>query len=669
MRIRAWLLGPLSLLALGASSELPAASKAARAQQANMLPAKPVADLHYGDVLFQLYSGHEFEALTRLNAYEHWQRMPNHEADAALLAGGLYLQLGMHNEAGERFATLLTPEVPVGVRNRAWFYLARVWYLRGYYPRAEEALGRISGELSPQLEAQRQHLLINALMRQQRFDEAAAKLRAWHGPADWMAYARFNLGVALARQGRLAEADPILTAVGTLNSDADELVALKDKANLALGFAWLQANNPAAARTALDRVRLTGPYATRALLGVGWADAALGEQRAALTPWLELHGRNLLDPAVQESYLAVPYAYGKLGANAQAAEYYEDAIRAFGSESTRIDDAVGRIGSGHLLDDLLGEERTGEPGFGWQLRKLPDTPQSRYLYAVLADNDFQEGLKNYRDLAWFDGTLEHWGDNMEAFGAMIDTRERAYAQRLPETDALLATGRANQLLGVRTQVDAALSAAETGNDVPAFGTPKERDQWARIRALEDALRTAPAGADTDAARDKLRLIKGALYWRLDESFKARDYAARNQLREIDAALNEAQNRWARVQRARGIAPQNTGEFAARIAALSERLRQLRGSMQSTAERQDRYLTHLAQQELLAQKERLAAYEVQARFALADIYDRAVSDGKPAAASGPPAGAAGSEGATTGGSPPAVPVTPGTAAPANGTPTP
>jgi hypothetical protein len=222
---------------------------------------------------------------------------------------------------------------------------------------------------------------------------------------------------------------------------------------------------------------------------------------------------------------------------------------------------------------------------------------------------------------------------------------------------------------VRTQVDAALSAAETGNDVPAFGTPKERDQWARIRALEEALRTAPAGPDTDAARDKLRLIKGALYWRLDEAFKARDYAARNQLREIDAALNEAQNRWARVQRARGIAPQNTGEFAARIAALSERLRQLRTSMQSTAERQDRYLTHLAQQELLAQKDRLAAYEVQARFALADIYDRAVSDGKPGAGSGPsPVGAAGGAGATTGGSPP-LPATPGTAAPAQGTPTP
>ncbi len=40
-------------------------------------------------------------------------------------------------------------------------------------------------------------------------------------------------------------------------------------------------------------------------------------------PWMELRSRDLLDAAVQESYLMVPYAFGKLGAQSQAAEYYE----------------------------------------------------------------------------------------------------------------------------------------------------------------------------------------------------------------------------------------------------------------------------------------------------------------------------------------------------------
>ena len=74
-------------------------------------------------------------------------------------------------------------------------------------------------------------------------------------------------------------------------------------------------------------MRLDGPYSSRALLGDGWARAALGDYRGALAPWLELRKRSLLDAAVQESYLAVPYAYGKLNAGAQAADYYESALQ------------------------------------------------------------------------------------------------------------------------------------------------------------------------------------------------------------------------------------------------------------------------------------------------------------------------------------------------------
>ena len=619
-----------ALLMLLLAAVLAPLAVAARQADPDKLAAKQVQDLHYGDVLFHFYAGEEFEALTRLEAYEQWGRMPRHANDAALLAGGLYLSLGVHNEAGQRFERLLTPDIPVGVRNRAWFYLARLWYTRGYYDRSEAALARISGKLGDDLEAERAHLLVNVLMRQERFDEAAVKLASWQGPEDWMAYARFNLGVALVRQNRIADADPVLTTVGTMDARTAEMRSLKDKANLALGYAWLQANEPATARVALNRVRLSGQYATRALLGVGWADSALGDYRAALTPWLELHDRNLLDAAVQESYLAVPYAFGRLGANAQAAEYYEGAIKSFDDESARLDAAVARIGDGHMLDELLGEERGGRPGWFWQLKSLPNAPQSRYLYAVLADNDFQEGLKNYRDLLFFNGTLAQWRDAMDAFGAMIETRERAYAERLPRADALLATDRPAALIGARTAADGQLKAVETGNDVAALGSVEQRAQWARIRALEEAVNESGDDPDATAARDKLRLIKGVLYWQLDAGFKQRVYEQRTAIRDIDAALNEAQNRWARVQRARGSVPTNTGEFAARIAALNVRMAALDTGLQAAAQRQDQFLTRLAQRELLAQKDRLAAYQVQARFALADIYDRAVG---PAPATG------------------------------------
>jgi TolA-binding protein len=597
---------------------------AAKKRDPEKLPVTRVQDLHYGDVLFYFYQDDAFEALTRLNAYEQWRRLPNHTAEAQLLLGGTYLSLGLHNEAGARFERLLTPDVPVGVRNRAWFYLGKVWYARGYYDRAEQAINQVQGRLSTQLEAERQHLLANVLMRQGRFEDAAGLLRSWQGPPDWVAYAQFNLGVALVRQEKIAEADPFLTAVGTLETRRPELLALKDRANLALGFAYLQTDEPAKAKPVLERVRLDGPFSNKALLGVGWADAALGDYRGALRPWLALRDRNLLDAAVQESYLAIPYAFGKLDANAQAAEHYETAIRSFDEEGVRLDGSIERIRSGRMLDDLLEKEADTRYGWFWQLKNVPDAPESRYLYAVLAGHDFQEGLKNYRDLAYLGGTLGRWTESMEAFANMIDARERAHAERLPRADAIIADAPGDRMQGYREELESRLLEIERNGEVDRLGTAEERDQWERIERIEVALATASPGEETGAARETLRLVKGVLYWRLNEAFRARLWQQRRTLKDIDVALREAQNRFVRVERARRSVPTNTGEFAQRIARLNERLDGLNGRLVQMQDKQNGYLARVAIRELEGQKERLATYQLQARFALASIYDRAAN---------------------------------------------
>jgi len=597
------------------------------------LPATRVRDLHYGDVLFYVYQDEDFEAITRLNAYAHWHLLPHHEAEAQLLLGGLYLSLGLHNEAGERFEKLLTADIPAGVRNRAWFYLAQVWYARGYLERAEHAIRQVQAPLPGPLDAEREHLFANILLRQGRFDEAIQLLSGWQGSADWMAYARFNLGVALIRAGRLPAADPVLTQVGTLASEQEELLALKDRANLALGFAYLQAQQPQQALPPLGRVRLNGPYSDKALLGTGWADATLGDYRRALTPWLELRDRNLLDAAVQESYLAVPYAFGKLGANAQAVSYYESALQSFDAEGTRLDDAIGRIRDGRMLDAILAKEQGRHYGWFWQLERLPDQPESRYLYAVLAGHDFQEGLKNYRDLVYLGHTLERWGDNMQAYRDMIDTRERAYGERLPRADALLATGAADQMRRRREELEGRLNSIAAEVDVAALGSPKEREQWTQIQRLEALLASAPPGAESDQYRERLRLVKGVLFFRLDDAFKARVWQQRRAIKDLDLALVEAQNRWVRVQHARTSVPSNTGEFAARIAQLQARIDALQVRLVDTQHRQNGYLGELAVAQLQAQKERLSAYRVQARFELASLYDRAQDAGEPKKAPG------------------------------------
>ena len=147
--------------------------------------------------------------------------------------------------------------------------------------------------------------------------------------------------------GKLGESDPF----------NEELTSLRDKANLALGYAYLQDQQPVAAKEALQRVRLDGPFSSKALLGVGWADAEESQYQRALVPWMELRSRDLLDPAVQESMLAIPYAMAKLDSISQAADHYLNAIEAFFEETNRIDEAIGKIESGTLFDGFPGPGR------------------------------------------------------------------------------------------------------------------------------------------------------------------------------------------------------------------------------------------------------------------------------------------------------------------------
>jgi hypothetical protein len=591
----------------------------------NGLPPQDVKDLHYGDVLFYFYQDDYFSSITRLLAARQLERIPHTQGEAELLLGGLYLSLGEHVEAGRIFEALLKQNTSEAVRNKAWFYLGKVWYQRGYLDEAERALRQVSDKIDPRFNAERYMLLAQLMMRQQRYDDAIAALRNWHGAPDWTAYAQFNLGVALVRKDRLAEAIPYLDRVGRLEARSEELLSLRDKANLALGFALLQAQRAAEAKPILQRIRLEGPYSSKALLGVGWADAGVGEFKRALVPWLTLRKRSLLDSAVQEAFLTVPYAYNQLSASGQAAEYYNSAIESFDGEMKRIDDSIEQIRSGNLLDRLLDDDKKDTLTWYWQLTTLPNAPESRYLYELLASNEFQEGLKNYRELNYMSRNLDSWRDNIAAYDDMLDTRHEAYNRRVPKADAVMAATDLDDLTQKRVDFESRINEIEKSGDVAAMGTPEEQQTWVRLRRIEDYLAAHPDDPELAEMRDKHRLMKGVLYWRLSGSFKARLWNERRSVKELEAELKETQKRAVMVRQARAGVPTNTGVYAERVAAVRARLDQLQQRLADVSAEQNRFLQVLAIRQLQGQKQRIATYQIQARYELAAIYDRAANE--------------------------------------------
>jgi hypothetical protein len=213
---------------------------------------------------------------------------------------------------------------------------------------------------------------------------------------------------------------------------------------------------------------------------------------------------------------------------------------------------------------------------------------------------------------------------MDAYQDMIETRERAYADRLPKVDTLLGSGKLQQLQQRRVSLENQLGIIEAQHDVGALGTEAERSQWARVQRVEAVLAGLPDSPETAEARERLALAKGVLYYRLNDAYGARLWQEHRSLKDLSLALHEAQSRWIRVERARHNVPQNTGEFAARVASLRQRIGALEARLASAEERQSAYLAQVAVQELERQKTRLATYEVQARFALATMYDRAAT---------------------------------------------
>lgn len=385
-----------------------------------------VDDARYGEVLFRFYQQDYFTAITHLMAARSQGRLGEDWQEAELLLGGLKLSYGLTDSAERIFRRLLAAQAESSVRNRAWYYLARLAFEKGRLDQAAHALAQIDEELPPEMTGKRQ--LLDALVHMQQGDFAGASkaLSPWRGLPEEEPYARYNLGVAMVRSGELEQGVRILDQLGRSNADNDESRALRDKANLAIGQALLQ-DKPDQAKRSLQRVRLEGPLSNKALLGVGWADVVAGRHRDALRAWTELRQRPITDPAVQEAMLATPYAMLQLQARDQAADLYRVATERLSAEADNIDQAMAGIRDGKLLDAALTiDPRTDE------LPPVDELPGSSYLGTLIASHAFRRALQDYQDIDALAANLRYWRARLDDFDTTLAAHRARFRQKLPD---------------------------------------------------------------------------------------------------------------------------------------------------------------------------------------------------------------------------------------------
>jgi len=578
-----------------------------------------IEDLPYGQVLYEYYQEDYFRSLTTLLVEEDMGRLPDHAAEAELLRGGLYLSYGLHREAGEIFERLLASNPEPDVRDRAWFFLGKARFQRGYIREANRAFAKVGANLPVVMEAERDSLQAQVDILLGDLGKAERIIDQWEGPTDWSHYAAYNLGVALVKAGRPEEAAIYLNAVGTISANTEEMYSLRDRANLAMGFAWLQKEDGSQAKVALERVRLNGPFSNAALLGFGWAEAANDDYRAALVPWLELSSRNRLDPAVQESLLAIAYAYRQLSANQQAMDGYSQAIEIYELEIKRLEDAISAARSGELVEAMLTESVDDFSRWNWSLEDLPEREETRYLVELIATHGFQGGLRNYRDLKMLETHLLEWQSRLDVFDHMIETRKAAFAAAMEDVPESLRQDTVDEYESRYLELSQKFEAAKRTRDIVAMAPASQQQQWARLNALDTS-------AGDAGSANKLAVLKGLLLWDMEKNYKQRAWEQQRSMDELGELVTDSVEDFDRFESNIAGIPDELDVFENRVISLEPRVSGLLEQIGEVSATQIAALGNIAALELEEQKQRLLRYRAQAQFAQASVFDNSSAPG-------------------------------------------
>ncbi len=593
---------------------------------------KELKDLYFGEALYHAYQGEYFDAIARLDAElgQHYgvdererDSLYYHINEAEFAVGDFEIGYRMHDRAGRAIKAVLEGNVDQAVRNEAAYRLARIYFQKNQPIDALHALDRIKGEVPARIRDDVAFLRAQVLMANGRFGDAVKILRDLQNAKGFEGFSQYNLGIALLGEGKAKEGHLQLNKAGLLNTNDAAALAIKDKANLVLGTTLLEHNQAELAKLSLDRVRLSGPFSARALLASGWADANLGRYDRALVPWTLLVKHNATNKAVQEGLLAVPYAYGKVGAFGKAALLYGSALEAFDRELAKLGASIESVHAGRFLQALLREELKQDKNWIIKLRELPESPETYYLTELMASHDFQESLKNYLDLEELRKKMLHWQTALDAYDELVRVRRDYYRPLLPAIDKEFRVLDSQIRLRIeqRERLDKRINAMLVAPRPDFLATAEERIVREELARLERQIAKAK-GPAAEAARARIERLKGVLHWRIHTEYDKRLTEAYKNLRQLDSVVAQLKQRYAAFVRTRQAATQSYEGYGDGLQRLRTRVAAAQEQVQTLTARQGHVLELMAVNELELRQRRLEDYRVKARFALADSYDRA-----------------------------------------------
>ncbi len=589
--------------------------------QAKKPPLSAVADLRYGVALYHFYQNQHFQALSDLLVAEKKGGIQGHGDNPEIMLGGFYLAYGLDRTASDIFERLLDTNRPQKTRDAAWFYLAKIRYLRDDIAGVKEALARISDKPQAPIANELQALIINLAIKDGELDKASRLIAKVDSNEVLAPYLYFNMAAAYARAQDYPLAISYYDKLAKIPQREAEYLALYDKAMTAAGYAYLFNKQHDQAIEQFKRVRLDSPMSGRALLGYGWASVDDGEYRSALAPWQLLAQDPLIDENTQEALVAIPYAYEQMGLAKVALDKYRDAEASFESEIVTLDTFVNDLNSEAMLDALKIDPSEDINWFNYaQKNKL--APQLSYLTALFARNEFQGLVQELRDLLVLQRKLTVWQGRMQFYLDMLDERE---ANRLLEMNFIAqqeAFENLNKMKSDRRSLLATLNRFDQTDDFLSMLQGEERERLARIKQAEgNLLMLLDSGHDVALEREKLARLRGLLLWNAGELFAERIWRGRKTLEELDQRIDGAVEAQVRIQtivdEGFDLAPYRT-----QINEAKQRITRQQANIKVAVEGAQDILRAKVVAALAQQRSRLQYYLAQSRLAIARISDEA-----------------------------------------------
>src|SRR5690242_713750 len=589
-------------------------------------------DLFFGEALYHADQGQYFEAIQRLDtelAQYHRLDQPEldtlhyHVNEAEFSVGDFELDYRMHYRAGRAIKRVLEGSVDDAVRNEAAFRLARIHFQKDQFDDAQQALDRIQGTVPEGIKDDIEFLRANVDMAKGRPGDAVKVLEPLQTDQGLGGFVAYNLGIALLQAGQQGEAVEQLDKAGQWLASDPAGLAIRDKSNLVLGSLLFESGNFERAKQALDRVRLEGPFSNEALLRAGWADTSANQFDRALVPWNILADREPTDVAVQEALLAVPHTYASLKLYGRAAMTYGHALELYSGQLEKIDASINSIKEGRFLKALVREESREDQTWVIRLRGLPGAPETYYLMALMASHDFQTALHNYLDLEDLRSKLTAYQTSLEAFDDIIRLRKKNYEPLLPEIDAKFREldSRMRVRLQQRKEFDDRLHAMLTAPRPDFLATTDERIASQRIALIEKQLGN-PDSPESLALQRRLARLRGVLTWRVETEYPQRLTAAFDHLNDLNTQVDALNQQHEAFVRTRQAATHSYVGYDAQIARLRQRVGGALKNVDILMARQGEMIENVAINQLEARRQRLVAQQIQARFGVADSYDRA-----------------------------------------------